>query len=140
MFDFLVDTDVDLNTSFSLSLDQFVQSVLLLFVRGAAEEELGRQPPVGNVYRLFGVLKGNGNGPEIVPTIDIPEKLVFGLETRPIDLPFHAVAGAHREIGFVAVLLTDGCALIVATLLMLLIVPMVFIKLKRHVCKLRGSR
>jgi 1-acyl-sn-glycerol-3-phosphate acyltransferase len=71
-----------LDTFFSLSLDQFVQSVLLFLVRGTAKEELGRQPPVGDVYRLLGVFEGDRNGPKVVPAIDVPAKLASGFKNN----------------------------------------------------------
>lgn len=128
-----------MDSLFGLSLYNLVQSKLLFLVGRTAEEEFGRQPPVGNVYSFFGVLERDRDSPEVVSTINIPVKLVFSARVRPIDIPLHTVAGAHREVRFVAVLLANSGALLVATLFVLFIVSMVSIELK-SLCKLQGSR
>ena len=56
-FDLFVDDDVDLDAGLCSALEHLVKPPLLVAGRGAAEEQLWRQPPVCDVYRFPGVLE-----------------------------------------------------------------------------------
>lgn len=81
----------------------------------SSEEELRRQPPVGDVDGLLGLLQSDRDGPEVVASIDVP------LDEVPLTL---------REEGLIAVRLADLGSLVVTALLVLLVVAMVRVELR----------
>ena len=94
----LVHDNVDLDTLLSLPLEQVIKPVLLVVVGRSSEEELRRQPPVGDVDGLLGLLQSDRDGPEVVASIDVP------LDEVPLTL---------REEGLIAVRLADLGSLVV---------------------------
>lgn len=84
-------------------------------IRGAAQEELRGDPPVGEVDGLLGLLEGDGDCPKVVTTVDVP---------------LDEVAISLREVRLVAMRLTRGRPLLVATLLVLFVVAMVPVELQ----------
>lgn len=115
-FHFLVDHDKDFNAGLCLALQNLVKAVFLVVVRRSAEEELGRQPPVGNVDGFLGLFQGDGDGPEIVAAVDIP------LDEVSISL---------REEGFKAIRFANLGSLFVAFLLVFFVVAVVSVELER---------
>lgn len=74
--DFLVDHDVDLDAGLGLALQNLVQAELLVVMRRSTKEQLGREPPVGNVDALLGIFESNGDGPEVVESVYVPLDMV----------------------------------------------------------------
>lgn len=56
-FDFFVDHDIDLDSLLGFALEDLVEAVFLVEVRWTAEEEFGREPPVGDVDCLLCILE-----------------------------------------------------------------------------------
>lgn len=110
LLDFLVDNDIDLDTTLGGAFDGLVESPFLVEEGGASQEELGGQPPVFNVDGFFGTLEGDGDGPHVVTAIDIP---------------FDLVVVTFGEEGLEALAFADGGSLAVSFLLVLLVVTMI---------------
>jgi hypothetical protein len=87
-------------------------------VWGSTEEQLWRQPPVGDIDGFLGLLESNGNSPEVISTIYVP---------------LDVVASAHWEVRFEAILLGDGGSLVVTSLFMFFVVSVIFVEL--NICK-----
>jgi hypothetical protein len=112
LLDFFVDDHIDLNTTFSSPLDDLVYTPFLVEKGWAAQEQLGREPPVLDIDGLFGVLQTNRHGPHIVAAIDIP---------------FDVIVVALGEVRLKAMGFTNGGPLAISFLLVLLVVSMVSI-------------
>jgi hypothetical protein len=74
--DLLVDCDVDLDAELGLALEDAVEPPLLAVGRRPAQEQLRRQPPVGDVDALGGTLERDADGPEVVAAVDVPFDVV----------------------------------------------------------------
>lgn len=72
----LIDDNVDMDTTLSCTLQHLVETPLLRVVRGSAQEEFGRQPPILNVDRLLCSFECDRDGMEVVAPIDVPLDLV----------------------------------------------------------------
>lgn len=107
--DLAVDADIDLDAGLGLALEDVIQTPLLILVWRPAEEELGAEPPVGEIDGLLGALERLRHGPEVIAAVDVP---------------FDQVVVADREERFVAVFFRDVVALLVAALLVLLVMAM----------------
>ena len=110
LLDFLVDNDIDLNTTLGGTFDGLIESPFLIEKGRSSQEELRGQPPIFNVDSFFGVLEGNGDGPHVVTAIDIP---------------LNVVVVTFGEEGLEAMAFADGGPLAVSLLLMFLIVTMI---------------
>ena len=108
--DLLVDNNVDLDPGFSPPLQDLIESPFLVEVGWPPQEQLWTQPPVLNVNGLLCLLQGNGDGVEIVLTVDIPLDLV------PI---------SFRCEGVEAMAFSDASSFLVSQLLMLFVMAMV---------------
>lgn len=106
----LVDDDIDLHTGFSSPLQDLIESPLLVEVGWSSQEQLRAQPPVGDVDGLLCLLQSDGDGIEIVPTVDVP---------------FDLVAISFRGERSKAVALGNAGPLLVGDLLVLFIMTMV---------------
>ena len=74
--DLFIYNDVNLDTGLCSALQHLIETPLLIVVGRTAEEELRRQPPVGNVNGLAGPFQRRGHSPKVVAAIDIPLDLV----------------------------------------------------------------
>lgn len=113
LLDLFVDCNIDLYTALSGALQYHIQTPFLIEKRRATEEQLGRQPPVGDVDGLFCIFEGDRDGPEVVSTIDIP---------------LHFAVRAFREERLEAVLITDCCTFFVGGFLMGFIVAVIAVE------------
>ena len=113
-FNLLINNDIDFDACLGFPLQQMVQTVLLLVIRRAAQEELWRQPPVTDVDGLFSLFEGNGDGPEVVAAVDVP---------------LDVVSFALGEVRFEPMGFAYFAALLVASLLVLFVVAVIGVKL-----------
>jgi hypothetical protein len=110
LLDLLVHSDIYLHTSLSRTLQDHVESPFLVEVGGTAQEQLWREPPVGDIDGLLGILKSDWDSPEVVTAIDIP---------------FDLVVWTLWEVGLEAVRVAYGGPFAISSLLMFLVVAMV---------------
>lgn len=106
----LVDGNVNLYASLGASLENLIQSELLIVVRRPLQEQLWAEPPIRNVDGLLRLLQSVGNGPEVVSAVDIP---------------FHQVAVSFGCKAVEAMALGDLAPLGVGCFLVLLVMAMV---------------
>ena len=107
---FLVHDDVDLDPSLGPPLEDLVQPPFLVVVWRSPQEELWTQPPILDVDDLLRLLQGDGYGPEVVPSIDVPLDLI------PI---------SFGSKGFETMALGDASALVVRHFLVLFVMAMI---------------
>lgn len=112
LLDLLVDHHIDLDTSLSRSLDDLVQTPFLVEEGGTPHEDFRREPPVGDVNGLFGILHTNRDGPEVVAAINIPLDFVV--------VPL-------REERLKAMTVADGSSFAIGSLFMFLIMAMIWV-------------
>ena len=110
LVDLLVHDNVDLDTSFSATLEHLIQSPFLVEKRRPPQEQLWRDPPVCEVDHLLGLVQGGRDSPEVVQRIDIPLEVVV-------------LADGSERLESVG--LGDSGSLVVRLLLVLFIVAMV---------------
>jgi hypothetical protein len=68
----LVDNHINLDTGLCATLQDMIQPPFLVLGRRATEEQLRRQPPIGNVDGLRSLFQSLGDSPQIIQGIDIP--------------------------------------------------------------------
>ena len=111
--DLFVDHYVDLDPSLCPSLQHLIQPPFLVEVRRPPQEQLGTYPPILKIYRLFGALQRDADGPKVISRIDVP---------------LDHVSIVFRGKAFKSVALGDLGPLLIGDLFMLLIVTVVGIK------------
>lgn len=116
--DLFVDHDKDSDPGLCLSLEEVIQTVLLLVIRRPAQEQFRGQPPVGNVDGLLCLLQSYRDSPEVVTAVDVP---------------LDEIALTLRKVRFKAMTLADLIPFLVTMLLMFLIVAVVSIELPTSV-------
>ena len=109
-FNLFVHNDIDLDSCLRPSLENLIKTPFLIEIRRSSEKQFRAQPPVCYVYRFFGGLEGDADGPEVVAAIDIP----FDLVTLSL--------GGKR---FEAVGFGDSCTLVVGGFLVLFVMAMI---------------
>lgn len=119
--DLFVHDDIYLYSSLRSPLQDLIEPPFLVEVGRPPQEEFWTQPPVLDVDGLLGLLQGNGDGVEIVLSINIPLNLV---------------AISLRGEGLKAVTLRYLGSLVVGGLFMLLVVTMVGIDEVRKLANL----
>ena len=108
--DLLVDNHIDLDAALGGALQDLIESPFLVVVWRSAQEQLRRQPPVGDVDGLLCAFQGDTDGPEVIAAINVPFDLV--------SVSFGRKALEAVAVGYVASLLVRG-------LLVLFVVTMV---------------
>ena len=63
LINLLIDNHVYLNTGFSATLENLIESPFLMLYGRTTEEEFGRQPPIGDIDGLSGLLESFGDSP-----------------------------------------------------------------------------
>lgn len=71
-----IDNDIDLYARLRSSLQDLIESPLLIVERRSPQKQLRAQPPVGDIYGLFGPFQRDGYGIEVISTIHIPLDVV----------------------------------------------------------------
>jgi hypothetical protein len=133
--DLPVDNHVDLDARLCSALQNLVETPFLVEVGRAPEEQLGRQPPVGDVDGFLCLLEGNRNCLLLCLMFissEYTQKSFFRLMGRAswyaypeiistIHIPLHHVTVPLGEVGLEPVRLGDLAALLITGLLMRLI-------------------
>jgi hypothetical protein len=109
----LVDAHINLDASFSSTLDGLVETPLLVEECRTTKKQFRRKPPVGNIDHLSGFLDSDRNCPKIITAVDVP---------------FDLVSLTLWEEGIETMLVAYALAFLVGRFLMLLIVAMVGIE------------
>lgn len=112
--DFFIDANIDLDTSLGLPLENLVQTIFLLVIRGPSQKQFRGEPPIAYIDRFLGLFERNRDGPKIVTSVDVPlDEISFAL----------------REIRLESMRLANSRAFLITALLVFFVMAVVSVEL-----------